>query len=150
MTGWTAVQLGKDINIDLENSPFQIKTDSVDGSNEKVDVILLTAEGHYAGGVYLYFTSPPQYYLNHCSTSWTNFPTAVPTETDKIWTITLIRLSGSVRLIINCNNKEVLNVVLSNTVCTDSQWSITWSKDVEKIRFSSCCDKASDYYRPGN
>ena len=147
MTGWTAVQPGADINIDLENSPFQIRTDSVHGSNEKVDIILLTAGGQYAGGVYLFFSSPPQYQLNRC-TSKTNFPTALPTETDLIWTLTLTRTSGTVRIIIHCNNKEVLNFVLSDATCS-GDWSATWSEDVGKIRFSSCCDKASDFYRPG-
>ena len=107
-----------------------------------------TAGGDSAGGFFLYFTSPPQYGLDYCSTSWTNFPTALPTETDKIWTITLTRTSGTVRVIIHCNNKEVLNVVLSDTTCSYSSWSTDWSRDVESILFHSY-DTASDFYRPG-
>ena len=136
------------INYDLENSPLQIRTDSVVGSREEVQVWFYTAGGDIAGEVLLFFTSPPQYRLYLCGISRTNFPTALPTETDKIWTITLTRTSGIVRVIINCNNKEVLNVVLSDTTCSDSRWSTYWSKDVERIYFPSD-DTASDYHRPG-
>ena len=137
------------INHDLENSPLQIRTDSTEGSKEEVKVYFDTAGEDSAGGVDLYFTSPPQYKLGYCSTSWTNFPTSLPTETDKIWTLTLIRTSGTVGFTIHCNNKEVLNVVLSVTTCSYSDWSRYWSRDVEQMFFSSSWDTASDFYRPG-
>ena len=135
------------INYDLENSPLQIRTYSVVGSDEKVQLRFYTAGNDNAGGVELRLTSPPQYWLNWCSTSWTNFPTALPTETDKIWTIILSRTSD-VRLTIYCNNKEVLNVLMSAATCSDNDWSEMWSRDVGKI-WSSYEDKASDFYRPG-
>ena len=147
-TGWIAVQRDVDINYDLENSPLQIKTDSLVGGGEEVVMYFYTARGDYIGGVGLYFKSPPQYYLGWCTLSRSDFPTHLPTETDKIWTITLNKILG-IRLIIYCNNKEVLNVVLSDTICYYSDWSSYWGRDVGKIMFPSCCDKASDYYRPG-
>ena len=131
----------------MENSPLQIRTDSIDGSYEQVKVYFDTAGEDFAGGVFLYFR-PPKYWLRHCSSSKTNFPTDLPTETDKIWTIKLTKTSGTVRVIINCNNKEVLNVVLSNSACSDSSWSTFWSRKMEKIWFYSS-DTASHYYRPG-
>ena len=149
MTGWTAVQRGVDVNYDLENSPLQIRTDSLVGSNEEVELNFFTAEGLYLGGVGLYFESSPLYRLFLCGSSRTNFPTSFPTETDKIWTIALIKTSGGVRIIMHCNNKEVLNFVFSDTTCSsDSNWSERWGRDVEKIYFSNY-DTASDYYRPG-
>ena len=148
MAGWTAVQRDVDINYDLENFPLQIRTDSVVGSGEEVVMYFNTAGGHYIGGIGLYFNSPPQYWLFLCSSSRTNFPASLPTETDKIWTITLIKTSG-IRLIMHCNNKEVVNVLMSDTTCSFSSWSGDWSRDVEKIKFSSKHDTASDYYRPG-
>ena len=139
------------INYDLKNSPLQIKTDSVVGSNEQV--LRVYFYGHVqddtAGGVFLYFSSPPQYYLYFCSTSWTNFPTVLPIETNKVWTITLSRVSGEIRVVITCNTVEVLNVVLSSTTCSVSDWSTYWSRDVEKILFNPSLDTASDYYRAG-
>ena len=146
MTGWTAVQRDVYINYDLENSPLQIKTDSLVGSNEIVGVYFYTSGGDEAGEVLLSFTSPPKYWLVYCSTSWTKFLTALPSETDKVWTLTLSRTSGTVRLTISCNNEKVLNVVFSDTICGYDEWS-NWKRDVEKIKFVFT---ASDYYRPGN
>ena len=136
------------IDHDLENSPLQIKTNSEVGSNEAVVLWFYTAQQVYAGGIYLYFCSSPQYWLYYCSTSFTKFPTDLPSETDKVWTITLTRSSGKKRVVIHCNDKEVLNVVFSNTTCSDSMWSNIWSRDVKKIEFDTS-DTASDFYRPG-
>ncbi|KAL5251349.1 hypothetical protein ACHWQZ_G016894 [Mnemiopsis leidyi] len=145
--GWTAVHRGVYIDHDLENSPLQIKTNSEVGSNEEVRLSFYTAEENYAGGITLYFTSPPKYWPYYCSTSTTNFPTDLPSETDKVWTITLTRSSGKKRLVVHCNDKEVLNVVLSNTSCSYSWWSNIWNRDVEKIKFTLDRDTASDYYK---
>ena len=101
-----------------------------------------------AGGVSFSFSSPPQYLFQNCRTSWTNFPTALPSETDKVWTITLSKVSDEIRVVIHCNDKEALNVVLSDTTCSDDYWSSNWSRDVDGIYFSNS-DTASDYYRPG-
>ena len=100
-----------------------------------------------AGGIILYFTSPPQYQLNSCSTSKTNFSGDLPIEADKIWTLALQRNSDNTRLVVNCNEEEILNVVLSETSCDHNDWSIRWSRDVEKIKFKSSIDTASDFYR---
>ena len=133
------------INFDLENSPLQIKTDSVVGSKEEMQVLFYSGFSG-AGDVDLRFSSPPQYRLYYCDNSWTNFPTDLPSETEKVWTITNSRVSGEIRVVIHCNDKEVLNVVLSDTTCSYSRWSERWSRDVDMIRFF---DTASDYYRPG-
>ena len=150
MTGWIAVQRGVLVNHDLENSPLQIRTDSVVGSDERVVLYLHTAEevNRNAGGVELRLTSPPRYYLRYCTSNSADLPTDLPTETDKIWTIILSRTSD-VRLTIYCNNKEVLNVLMSAATCSDNEWSEMWSRDVGKIEFISTHDTSSDFYRPG-
>ena len=141
------------IDYDLESSPLQIKTDSEAGSEEKVSVWFYTAERigpNFAGHVAINFTSNPQYRLWHCINSWTNFPNTLPTETDKVWTITLSRIAGD-KLTIHCNDKEVLDIVLSSKTCNNGDWNNLnyWSRDVERIMFLSRHDTASDYYRPG-
>ena len=136
------------IDHDLENSPLQIKTNSEVGSNENGWLSFYTAQQDSAGGINLYFWSSPKYWLYDCSNSSTNFPTDLPSETDKVWTITLTRSSGERSVVVHCNDKEVLNVVFSNTTCSDSWWSTYWSRDVEKIVFR-ISDKASDFFRPG-
>ena len=112
-------------------------------------MIFYSSEVQYAGGVELQFTSPPQYQLVWCTTT-ADFPTELPSETDKIWTIALAKESGGTRVVIICNNKEVVNMVLSDATCTgENDWRKNWDRGVERIVFSSCCDTASDYYRLG-
>ena len=136
------------INYDLENSPLQIQTDSEVGSYELVKVYFYNAGTSFAGGVFLFFSSHPWYRIIYCTTYWHNFSTDLPSETDKVWTISLTRTAGKKGLVITCNDKEVLNVILSYTTCAQSGWSNFWNKDVKKIQFISS-DTASDYYRPG-
>ena len=142
----------KYINYDLETFPLQIKTNSEKGSGEKVEVYFKSSEGSYSGGIQLFFTSPSQYRLTWC-TLIANFQTDLPSETDKVWTVIFSRASGEIRLVIICNNVEVVNLVISNTTCNDSEVSHLnglWSKGVKRINFHSAHgDTASDYYRPG-
>ena len=147
MAGWIAVQRDVDIIYDLENSPLLIRTNSEVGSDERMNLWFHTAGGETAGGVALKFMSPQHYWIHFC-TFWTNLPTALPTQTNKIWTITLSKISG-IRLSIHCNDKEVLNIVMSSTTCSDNRWSEKWSRDMKKIHFSSKWDTASDFYIPG-
>lgn len=115
-----------------------------------VQVIVWFYNGHekieQVGAVYIYLSSPPQYLLRHCMSflARANFPTALPSETEKIWKITLTRTSG-IRLVIRCNDVDVLNVILSDSTCSDDNWSTRWSKEVEKIQFNSY-DTASDFF----
>ena len=106
-----------------------------------------TESGEMAGGVILYFTSPPLYELLQCTTSRTDFFAALPTGTDdKVWRISLIRTSG-IRLVIHCNDVEVLNILVSDSTCNteSSGWNDAWNRDMKQIRFDD--DTASDYYR---
>ena len=109
---------------------------------------LKTAQKDLLGMVQLRFFTTPWYALNYCISNWTPIPTALPSEAEKIWTLSLTRFLEEIRVLVLCNNKEVLNIVMSDTTCSDSDWNTYWSKDVAKISFSSS-DKASDYYRPG-
>ena len=141
------------VNYDLENFPLQIRTNSEIGSNEEVALFLYdTADEYSVGAVKIKFTSPLQCYLDYCSTNYADFHAALPTETVKVWTITLSRISGERSVVIHCNDTKVFNMVLSDSTCSNSDWRTNWSKDVEMIKFSiiSDSDTASDYYRPGN
>ena len=98
------------------------------------------------GAVRIEFRSTPQYGLSYCNSSNTEFPVTLPSTTYKVWRITLTRSSG-VRVIIHCNNKEVLNVLLSYTSCDDSEWSEMWNRETAYIEFRFYDDTATDYYR---
>ena len=110
-----------------------------------MDVVFITAQEEMLGGVWIKFTSPPKYLLYDCS-SWTNFPRKLCTDLDKIWRITVDKTAG-IRFLMHCNSVEVLNVLLSDSICTNSYWRYHWSKDVEKIYFYPGYDSVSDYYR---
>ena len=143
--GWIPVRRDEALDHDLESFPLEIKTDSALGSGDEVGVIFLSAEKEYAGGVALHFTSTPQYFLGWCN-KWTNLPVNPPSPTVKVWHITLTRTAG-VRLVIHCNDVEVLNKLLSQATCSESRWRTYWNRDVTNIKFASW-DTASDYYKP--
>ena len=106
-----------------------------------------TTEGEYAGKVEILFTSTPLYRLSSCLSYFTNFPSYLPSEVDKIWRITLDKTAG-IRLKIHCNGVEVLNILMSGRTC-DRYSENYWGRDVERIYFDPGYDTASDYYRAG-
>ena len=119
------------------------------GSDESVNIRFLTidASNNWAGGISLHFTSPPQYNIWDCKPK-SNFPTALPSAIDKIWTISLTKTT-SIGLAIHCNDKEVLDFVFSDALCTDhATWNNRWQRDVAKIKFTTN-NIAGDYYRSG-
>ena len=105
-----------------------------------------TSQRDYAGGVYIYFTSTPQYKIYFCTTSRTNFQTDLPTAKEKVWRITKTRNSEDIRIQIHCNEVEVVNILMSDTTCSVSNWNSYWSRDVRKIHFTSW-DTATDFYK---
>ena len=134
--------------IDLETIPLEIKTDSTIGSGDQVYVSFYTSWRGYLAEFRIRFDSTPQYYIHPCTT-WTNFPDSLPTEEEKVWRITRNRNSG-IRLLIHCNNVEVLNILMSDSTCSFySSWSTYWSETVGSIRFQPILDTASDFYRAG-
>ena len=147
ITGWITVQRDVRIDFNLEEYSLNLKTDSTLGSDDRVDVTFYTSQGDIAGGFHLIFYSTPQYFIKgYCSYSNTNFPTTLPPDNDKVWRVTLIRTSG-IRLVIHCNEEEVLNTLISGSTCDYSEWSKYWSREVAKIMFYSG-DTASDFYQP--
>ncbi|XP_063685596.1 endosome/lysosome-associated apoptosis and autophagy regulator 1-like [Bolinopsis microptera] len=146
LCGWLPVKREVEIEWDSESKPLEIKTNSVLGSGDKVFVFFYSAEGPLSGGVVLYFSSTPQYWIPYCSSTSTNFPVKPPSTINKVWSITLTRTAG-VRLVIHCNEVEVLNILISQATCSSSGWSTYWTGYVAKIQFHSS-DTASDYYIP--
>ena len=142
---WIAVQVGIDYPLDLEKTPLEIKSHGTLDSTDQMDIVFYTAERVQVGGVWIKFSSTPQYSLYDCS-SWTNFPGDLCTDLDKIWRITVDKTAG-IRFLLHCDSVEVLNVLLSDIICTNSNWRVNWSRDVEKIYFYPGYDSVSDYYR---
>ena len=134
------------IDWDLENLPVEIKTDSTMGSNDYVLLYFCHELDYCLAGFFIKFSSTPQYKFEYCS-FWNDFPTALPSATEKIWRITLDKSDG-VRVKIHCNGELVLNLLLSDETCEFRYlWSGYWSLDVTNIYFPSY-DTASEHYRP--
>ena len=106
-------------------------------------VIFYDTSRSESAGVRIRFTSTPQYWLEGCSSSLTDFPVTLPSTTDKVWRFTKTCSSG-VRVIIHCNNVEVANVLLDTYCGADNSWSEIWNREVAYIQLY---DYASDYYR---
>ena len=60
--------------------------------------------------------------------------------------LTLVKTS-SIRLVLHCNEVEVLDFLFSDATCGDKSWSKDWSREVAEIEFE-VYDTASDFYRP--
>ena len=149
MAGWIAVQRGVKINYDIETNPLEIKSGRELGSGNELYVEFYASQGEYVGGVQIDLDiDRPEYRIKNCMIHETYLPVDIPTARVKVWRITVIRSSGIIGLQILCNGEEVLNTVLSDSVCTDwSHWHEYWNRDIAKIQFSSH-DTVSDYYRP--
>ena len=129
-------------------TPLEIWSNSSSGSNEELQVIFLSHLREEIGGVSIIFTSPPRYMLYKCVEAQTDLSTTLPSNTSKIWTISLSKLSSKIQVTIHCNDYEALNVVLSDSICSSvSDWETYWLKDVTKIKFPSD-NSAGYYYRP--
>ena len=123
-----------------------VSTNSTAGSGEKVGVYFYD-NGNYAGGVYIYFTTPIKYLINWCS-HVNYFPVSLPAAPDKTWTIEYN--TAELRVVYYCNGVQVLNFLISDSVCTGhSDWRTVWERKPTQIQFLSKYDSivpASDSY----
>ena len=150
---WTTVTAGVNLDYDIETTPLQIKTDSRDGSWDKIHFRFYATEStgeEISGGGILLFTDPPSYHIGGCSVhdSLTDFGTDIPDEGStsiKIWTFT----ETATQFKIECNGVELLTYSFSDSA--RSQCLQQWSKDTAKIKFLNS-DNATDEFRakPGN
>ena len=134
---------GENVQWNPDTQGITVSTDSTVGSGEKVGVLFSDNAGNYAGNVFIYFNTPIQYSLGWCSTTHTYFPVSLPAAPDKTWTIEYN--TAELRLALHCNGVQVLNVLLSDSECTDSRWRTYWERKPKQIQFSSI-DTASDSY----
>ena len=149
-SGWLVVTSDIEVDFDLETTPLEIVTNSAFGSDERVHINFIIDSGERIGGIQLHFKTT-SYKIGKCSTNMDLDSTTLPADITKIWRITLKKNLPEIRITIHCNDaEEVLNVVLSDSVCNnpdyaDGKWRANWEKDViKKIRFQY---NAADYYR---
>jgi hypothetical protein len=138
---------------DLETSVLEIKTSLKNLKNiasvDRMQMSFIDSVGTEAGGINLLFSSNlnnPRYSIVLCFTSLLDIPVSLPDTTDRVWSITLTKLTETKRLILQCNGVEVFNVVLSSANCPSYMWKSAWRRDVAGILFRPS-DTISDYYR---
>ena len=128
---------------DPDTRSINVATDSTAGSGEQVYVQFYDNDGNWAGSVRIYFDTQIQYTLAGC-TSYNLFPVTLPPAPQKTWTITYN--TAELRVVLHCNGVQVLNVLISDSVCTgNSDWRDLWEKEPTQIQFYSG-DTASDNY----
>ena len=133
------------IDFDPKNVPLEINTTSLVGSNEKMILTFYTAQNDYAGGLGIKFSQKLKYRLPHCSL-WKTLK-RIPDGQNRTWRIAIQDMGSSFRLVVLCNTVQVLDVTLSYSTCSDSNWISYWNADVKKIYFNRA-DRASVAYKP--
>ena len=133
------------IDHDPETSHVYIKTDSAAGGPDQLDLNFLTSDGTFGGGLVIYFWNPPQYQILECLSSTRQFPGNLPADVNTVWKVTLTKTSD-IRFVVHCNGVKVIDQLIADPHCDDSNWSGKWSQELGKIKFGST-DSASDYYR---
>ena len=136
------VVIGEKIQWNPDTQGVTVSTDSTVGSGDDVYVLFYDNAGNYAGIVRIYFSTPIKYALEWCSSN-NYFPVSLPAAPDKTWTIEYN--TAELRLALYCNGVQALNVLLSDSECTRSDWRTYWERKPTQIKFSSY-DTASDSY----
>ena len=132
--------------IDLKTSDptLEIKTDSLIGSDDVMDLRFYTSQQEVAGGIKIFFKTTPLIHLHWCTNfRGINFDTSLPPDLNKVWRI--LQISG-IRVKIYCNEVEVLDYTLSDNNCPGGDWKNVWKGDVRKMAFS--WGSAADFFRP--
>ena len=133
---------GEKIQWNPDRQGITFTTDSIVGSGENVYVRFYDNAGNYAGIVYIYFNTPIQYFIGWC-TYYNYFPVSLPAAPDKTWTIEY-NTAGK-RLALHCNGVQVLNLLISDSECTQNNWRTYWERKPTQIQFYSS-DTESDSY----
>ena len=126
---------GVEIDADLQQNELQVKTSAEVASNKGI-LIYFYGNGWLRGGVTVRFNSPMTYWISYCKGEYFTFPTAPPTDQNKVWSI--LRTKTGLR--VKCNGMVVLEY--DTSVCDQNKWG----REIKKIEFDSS-DTASQEYR---
>ena len=122
---WQQVETSKFIDHDLDTSTLMIRTDSWIRAGTYLGVRFYRHSTNASpSGIDIDMNSS-WYKIFKCRDSWIRFSTDLPNDGVRIWKITK---TPEIRLIIHCNDKEVLNVQLSEAVCKNfkNNWQNFW------------------------
>jgi len=141
---WVEVEHDVSLPHSLEKEPLQIKTNSAVGSGESLNVWLQNSEKGYAtGGLQVNFKARPEYSIHNCHNFMRPFPSPLPADINKVWTLTEI---GN-EITVTCNDEVLVTLVLSDETCDEfPNWANYWGWPTDKIYFHPTYDTASDYW----
>ena len=145
---WLQVETSNFIEHNLDKSTLMIRTDSSKRAGSNLAVrFYRESTATSPSGISINIKSA-SYLIFQCRHTWKRFDAALPNDDIRIWKITK---TPEIRLIIHCNDKEVLNIHLSETVCTKFKrnwqnfWG--WGKGLqERIRFAYHHQSKTDLY----
>merc|ERR1712176_1555403 len=94
------------IDFDWEETPLEIRTNSLLGSGDQIKVRFLTEEGNPAGNLKIKFDDNASYFITDCMNKKKGFKLPSSEDGEYIWRVT--KADG--RIIVHCNGEEVINV----------------------------------------
>ena len=129
---------GLNIDISLDATPVQIRTDSTIGSDDIMWVRFVQESTDNGPGVKIFFSDPPVYNLGYC-TELTEF--SMSAESRRFWTIR--KENGKIKL--ECNGEVIFDIEYATSTTDDCK--NMWSLEFGQMKFQEG-DTASDSYRP--
>ena len=141
------VQRNTDI---LMGVSVEVMTRAAEGDPEHLHVIFKDDKGQSAGSLEIVLKESSTYHFGQCSGFREYFPSVVPTGMEKTWSIQKTIVNEDIRVQLRCNDVQVLDVVLSDTVCNNGEmgdtWKSYWEKEIVVINFPNE-DTASTSYK---
>jgi hypothetical protein len=127
LTGWSATEVNKLIPFDWETTPIELKTNAARDSGKKLAVDFRTSNQNTGALSVTFNSDAPTYQIGFCSNQ-IKFDKALPASGEMIWRFTKIRTSDKKIIVqMHCNDKEMVNVELSDTVCPVEMYGgLTW------------------------
>ena len=136
------------IAYDLESTPLEIRTNRDFDSKDQFKVSVYAKAKSIVGVIWLKWdSSSPRYRLAFCMKSFSDLPIPLPAGSQKVWRITVGKSSDARSVQIHCNNVEVLNMEITDSLCEVGSWKNYWMKDRTQISFNSK-DTVCEFYRP--
>ena len=130
-----------------------VKTLTKSGSGDILFLHYVDSEGRGAGSFQVKFADQPSYYLGECSGSWVPLSEDLPVEMAKTWSIkrTVTNIYNKIiRVEVSCNEVQLLNITLDETICDSSEldrpWRNNWERQAASVLFPEA-DTASNFYR---
>ena len=130
------------INHDWSSGPIYFKTNSADGSDGNIDIIIYNEQDGLVEN-FEYRFSERTFMLYSCMTEFDDLHTNPPNAVEKEWEIA--RLPGP-RVTIHCNNVKVVDLLMSASSCDKNIWSSSYNEEMTKFRFCTCDTASYSYY----